>query len=75
MSKNNDSIGKRAAIKAAETAAAMSVFFVLGTILSGGNPLVGAAAAKAAGLGAEEVMVMMILVIFKLSLMTSGRLR
>ncbi len=50
MSKK-DSVGEHVAKQALGTAASMSVFFVLGTILSGGNPLVGAAAAKAAGIG------------------------
>ena len=47
---SKESVGEYVAKKALGTAAAMGVVFVVGTILSGGNPLVGGAAAKAAGL-------------------------
>ena len=45
-----ESVGEHVAKKALGTAAVMGVVFVLGTVFSGGNPVVEAAAAKAAGL-------------------------
>lgn len=51
MSNNKDSVGEYLAKKTLGTAAKMGVVFVFGTILSGGNPVVGAAAAKVVGLG------------------------
>ncbi|MFB2920959.1 hypothetical protein [Aerosakkonema funiforme] len=46
---SQESVGEYVAKKALGTAAAMGVVFLLGTVFSGGNPLVGAAAAKVAG--------------------------